>query len=352
MKLGLKLGITQNGGSASAPAGPNIATFEVDPADISAALTGYPVILDLSAIGASWWSSVATTDGADITAKVGGTQVPMDIISIDTGAKTGFVAVLADLSDSVTTSITLTAEDNASATLPAASDTYGSEAVWAAYEAIYLLDGNLNDRTANGRDLSIVEGSATYLTAQSYGVGRGLDTSGGAFKATSSGNTDILNVAPATWMAAAQQTVANSSNQQVFGTLGAAGSNVNRAGVGEDAATSRWAGFSNDGGGFLTTSRAISTASIIHATYDSSRDFGTGFRVHLDGSFAVQETSTGTDLSVVIMLGALEGTADSSWRGYIWMASLMSVAASDAWIAADGKNWNRSVGLATYAGLS
>lgn len=351
MKLGLNLGLSAKA-SGGGGGGSTIATFQVSSADISAALTGYPVILDLSAIGAGWWADVATTDGADITAKVGGVQVPMDIISIDTGAQTGLVAVLADLSDSVTTSITLTAENDSGATLPAASDPLGSQAVWAAYEAVYLLDGNLNDRTANGRNLTIVEGSATYMTGQSYGVGRGLDTSGGAFKATSSGNTDILNVAPATWMAAAQQTVANSSNQQVFGTLGAAGSNINRAGVGEDAATSRWAGFSNDGGGFLTTSRAISTASIIHATYDSSRDFGTGFRVHLDGSFAVQETSAGTDLSVVIMLGALEGASDSSWLGYIWMASLMSVAASDAWIAADGKNWNRGVGLAAYVGLS
>jgi hypothetical protein len=109
-------------------------------------LTDYPVYFNLADVpsGHLFWSNVQA-DGDDIrvTTDDGTTQVPCEVVAIDTTGKTGEVHFLADgtLSSSADTKFYVYC-GNASATAPAADSTYGSEAVWADYVFVYHLEEN------------------------------------------------------------------------------------------------------------------------------------------------------------------------------------------------------------------
>ena len=112
-------------------------------------LTDFPVMVDLAEFGAShdFWSEVQS-DGDDIrvTESDGTTEVPVDIVSIDTTGKTGIVHFLADgtLSSSSNTTFYLY-YGNASAARPAVTDTYGARAVWGDYDGVWHLNESAGD---------------------------------------------------------------------------------------------------------------------------------------------------------------------------------------------------------------
>lgn len=114
------------------------ATITIVAGKVSSNLTGVPVRVLLADMPSGFWSAVAS-DGGDIRVKQGGTDLPVDIVYIDTGTEIGEIFFLADL---------LTGSDNvfilyagSGAAEPAASDPTGRYAVWAGYERILRLSG-------------------------------------------------------------------------------------------------------------------------------------------------------------------------------------------------------------------
>jgi hypothetical protein len=136
----------------------------IAPGTVSATLSNFPVYLDLATLGTDFWSNVRS-DGGDIrvTAADGTSEVPVEVVSIDTGTEVGEVHFRAgSISDTATTTFYVYF-DNPATTTPAATATYGSQNVWSNnYRAVYHFEGegqtgrdNLaeyTDSTANGFD--------------------------------------------------------------------------------------------------------------------------------------------------------------------------------------------------------
>jgi len=170
---------------------------EVDPNEVPGDLTNFPLYVDLSTLGNDFWSDVSS-DGRDIriTSGDGQTELPYDLVQINTTAKTGELHFLADSVDSATTTYFFIYFNNPSATAYDSTDTYGSEAVWSEYEAVYhfnddptAVDNTVVDATANSRDL-LVEVAALATSTGQLGYGINLV-----------GSTGILRNAAWTWTA-------------------------------------------------------------------------------------------------------------------------------------------------------
>ena len=110
-------------------------TSEATLVDEDLGVYAYP----LSAAPACFWSNVDSA-GADVRmADEAGSEIPMHLVYFDSVSETGMVF----FKDTGSTSVDVTwyvYYDNSGATAPASDSTYGSEAVWADYAAVYMLD--------------------------------------------------------------------------------------------------------------------------------------------------------------------------------------------------------------------
>ncbi|MCA9361966.1 DUF2341 domain-containing protein, partial [Candidatus Kaiserbacteria bacterium] len=125
-------------------------------------LTDFPVYVDLATLGSSFFSGVAS-DGRDIrvTAGDGVTELPIEVVNINTGAGTGELYFKTDLSDADANDFYIYF-NNSDVGAYDDDDTYGAHNVWTnGFQAVYHLEedasgtGNANvykDSTANEYD--------------------------------------------------------------------------------------------------------------------------------------------------------------------------------------------------------
>ncbi|MEZ4200044.1 MAG: hypothetical protein R3B69_00340 [Candidatus Paceibacterota bacterium] len=150
----------------------------VDDSEVPGDLTNYPLYIDLSGLGTTFWSAVQS-DGSDIrvTAGDGQTELPIDLVEIDQTAQTGELHTLATSISSSATTTFYVYFGNATATTYAVSDTYGAQNVWADYEAVYHFHDDpavlITDETGRGRNLLPAVGTAATTTGL---IGTALDT--------------------------------------------------------------------------------------------------------------------------------------------------------------------------------
>ncbi|MCA9354007.1 MAG: DUF2341 domain-containing protein [Candidatus Kaiserbacteria bacterium] len=160
------------------PAWDNRIYIQIASTSVPGALSNFPVYVDLGSLGATFWSAVAS-DGADIrvTTADGSTEVPVEVVEIDPGTKTGELHFLAPLLSGIADTSFYLYFGNTSAELPAANSVYGSENVWVGYEAVYHFNEDptfgVTDVTGNGKDLAPTVGTPS-TTAGLLGVA--LDT--------------------------------------------------------------------------------------------------------------------------------------------------------------------------------
>ncbi len=157
----------------------------VESAHVDAALTDFPVYLDLSQIDEhhGFWRGVKS-DGSDIriTTSDGETEVPVEIVDIDTSTASGEIHFKANsLSDTDDTQFWLY-YGNGSATMPADTHSYGKENVWNSdYEMVHHLTGasetDLDDSTANDHDMTTDVGAPVYDSVGQIGEGVEYDGS-------------------------------------------------------------------------------------------------------------------------------------------------------------------------------
>ena len=140
-------------------------TITIQSSQVAADLTDYPVFVDLSDLddGDNFFEAVKS-DGSDIrvTTSDGTTEVPFEVVSIDTGAANGgelHFKATGTLSGSADTTFYIY-YGNPAATAYAATDTYGSENVWTEYYAVWHMDdnptGTIFDSTSNSIDGSSI----------------------------------------------------------------------------------------------------------------------------------------------------------------------------------------------------
>jgi len=132
---------------------------KIDHTKVDANLTDYPIYIDLSDLDKT--TDIFDTcreDGGDIrvTKADGVTQLPREVVNIDTSAKTGELHVNYIGTLSSTEDTTIRIWYNGIDTEPAADSTYGSETVWGDYALIWHggdsvdASGNLTLTATNG----------------------------------------------------------------------------------------------------------------------------------------------------------------------------------------------------------
>ena len=143
----------------------NVANITIDHTKVDSDLTDFPIFIDLSDLPDSFWNTVSN-GGGDIRVykEDGTTQLAREVVSCDTGAKTGEMHLNYDGTLSSSSDITIQVWANGSSSEPASDSTYGSENVWSDYEGVYHLE-NANDSTSNGSD-GTVHGATSGATGQ------------------------------------------------------------------------------------------------------------------------------------------------------------------------------------------
>ena len=124
--------------------------------------SNFPIYVDLSDLGSDFFTNVKT-DGSDIrvTTSDETTEVPIDVISIDTSGQTGRLQFKATSLSSSTDTEFYIYYGNSSATAYSDSDTNGKDNVYdSSIRAFYNFDSDANDSTSNGKDLT-VDGATT-----------------------------------------------------------------------------------------------------------------------------------------------------------------------------------------------
>lgn len=165
-----------------------MAVFDVTIASslVPASKTDIPILVDLSDMPAAFWSTVAS-GGGDIRCyeSDGVTELAREVVSCDTGSSVGELWVkVANLSSSADTVIKVDVDGARSE--PAFTATYGRNAVWSDYEAVWHLNetatggsGSIVDSTGNGHDGTPSGWGASGQVAAPWGASVGaLDFDG------------------------------------------------------------------------------------------------------------------------------------------------------------------------------
>lgn len=139
-------------------------TVTVAASEVTADLTNFPVMVDLSLMPSGFWTDV-NHDGGNIRAyaSVGGAEYPLDIVTFQHNAQDGTLWVKVP-SVTVAGGASFVLVLGASTQQRAArSDTYGSAAVWSDYQSVFLGGENTDDHASTSR-LFYTEGDAvTFL---------------------------------------------------------------------------------------------------------------------------------------------------------------------------------------------
>lgn len=106
---------------------------EIPASTVTETLTSFPLYIDLATMPDDFWDAV-TADGGDIRTYngTGATQLPREIVAIDTTARTGQMWMLADTISATDGRVFIVVVDGVS-TEPAANSTYGAQSVWIGY---------------------------------------------------------------------------------------------------------------------------------------------------------------------------------------------------------------------------
>lgn len=144
-------------------------SLTVNASDVPSSQSNFPAYVDLSRAPAGFWS-VVTNGGGDIRCYADSgktTEYAREVVSCDTGTETGEMHVKIT---SLTSTTTIYIDVDGIRSEPAFTDTYGRNAVWTGYNAVYHINaaGGV-DATGNGRTLT--ETSMSYTTGQMGNAG-------------------------------------------------------------------------------------------------------------------------------------------------------------------------------------
>lgn len=314
----------------------------IDNTKVPGDLTDFVVYLDLSDIGTShgFWSTVKS-DGADIrvTKSDETTEVAVEVVTIDTVAETGEVHFIADgtLSSSSDTDFYVY-YGNSGASMPAVTDTYGRNAVWADYDFVCHMEATPVDSTGNHTGLSY-QNSPTEVTGKLAG-GSAHDMNGST-QYLSVPDSDSLSVGLysgtsestiSAWIEPDTQGTTDANDMPLFSKyteylLGHEGSN---------GFYYRTTGGNNGG---TTTLATVDTWQLIHALWD----VGTDIEIYKDGisidTTAVTDTSPNT--TNPLRIGSHEeGATDEYFDGAIDEFRIHLTLLSSDWITTEYNNQN------------
>lgn len=165
----------------------------IDADEVDAAVTDFPVFVDLSDMPSEFFSNVKS-DGGDIrvTTSDETTEIPREVVAISTGGSTGQLYFKASLSDTVDSEFYIY-YGNSGASEPAVTGTYGRNNVWSGYSGVWHFQEDPSgsspqgvNSTGSGEDFAS-EGTMTGGDLVDGLVGKGWDLDGTDDAANASG---------------------------------------------------------------------------------------------------------------------------------------------------------------------
>lgn len=137
----------------AAPSTDWTATLTIGSGEVSSNLTNYPLYVDLADMPSGFWAN--TNEGKDLRASVSGTQIPVDVVWCSVAEQKGalFLKVPTVASGSSTT---IDLEGDGLSDRVANNDTYGRNAVWSDYHAVFMLGESCGDDRTGGAIASVV----------------------------------------------------------------------------------------------------------------------------------------------------------------------------------------------------
>lgn len=315
----------------------------VQSSKVDADLTDFPVYVNLSDIGSGhgFWTNVKS-DGGDIriTKSDETTEVAREVVAIDTTGKTGEIHFLADgtLSSSSNTEYWIY-YGNAGASEPATTATYGRDAVWADYRAVYHFEADATDSTGNGND-----GTVNFATNGAAKIEDGYYFDGN--DDIDIGTNSSLNFTTCTaslWLNSDETDI--TTNRNIYNRK-----NGTRAGTWALVADSitdkvfmqfRLEGSEGSNTKVFANSAVSGGWEMIHARYD-----GTNANLFVDG---VQQTDSASASGALYNSGSLvdfdigqHPTAGAHWLGDVDEVRFRSGGLSNDWISTEYNNQNSS----------
>jgi hypothetical protein len=163
----------------------SVANVTIQSSQVTADLTDFPLLVDLSDMPAGFWSTVADGGGDIRVFKADGTtELAREVVACDTATDTGelWIKYEGTLSSSINTTIQIHA-DGASSDY-AVTATYGRNNVWTGYAAVYHMEQDpsgsapqIIDSSGSGTDLTS-NGSMTTGDSVAGPIGTALDFDG------------------------------------------------------------------------------------------------------------------------------------------------------------------------------
>jgi fibronectin-binding autotransporter adhesin len=321
---------------------------------VTGAQTDFPVYVNLDDLPDSFFSQVQS-DGDDIrvTMANGITELPFELVSINTVTRRGELHFKANLASTTDTDFYIY-YSNPSASGYAATAPFGRNNVWTnGYEAVYHLEtspaSNMTDSTRNGRTLTTVGGmNATNSTSSVMGQGVNFD-----------GTDDRLTNATWTWPNASNTvtvtawnnvTTAETKAANLFGfTIGAPNERLATHAPWSDALIYWDFGSCCGAGGRVNTSYAAYRNKWTHvALVSRGSTTPPGFMgIYLDGT-AIATSSSSDDPNVALTgfsLGSDNPSGGNHHRGRIDEFRIASVERSAGWIRTERTNQSNPTGF-------
>lgn len=274
---------------------------------VSADLTNFVVRLDLADLPAGWWDEY-DLGGRNVRPHQGGTSLPFDLVKFDAVTRTGVMYIRVPTIYTATNNVVTIAMENG-ATLPAATDTYGRNACWAGYTAVFDFTNNENlDRTGGGKTLTL-QGGALIQNGRLELVNNYADLS--------------LSLS-STWSARVAWYMTNAAQRAIFRVTGSGYGRYliddgNRVGLYNGS----W-GYPSD------ASVAANNWYSTHATCN-----GTNQRIY--GRYGSTSATKGSSTLTTLQLGYSD--SDNEFYGYMQRVAVHPSTRSDAWVRAEHLSW-------------
>ncbi len=164
-------------------------SITIDRTKISSTITNFPVYVNLADLGTDFFAAVKT-DGSDIRlTNAAGTELPYELVSINTTAKTGELYFKADSLSATSNTTFYIYYGNAAATAYAVTATYGRNNVW---DTNYKMVQHMNDATTSTTTDSTVNAN----TGTKAAAGNPLKAAAGKIGEAQSfdGTDDYINI--------------------------------------------------------------------------------------------------------------------------------------------------------------
>lgn len=314
----------------------------VQNSQVDADLTNFPIYVDLSLLPAGFHTNVNQTDGRDIRVTTADevTEVPREVVFYNSSLDKGELHFKGNVLDATNVDFYIY-YGNATASEPAASDTYGKYNVWDSnYKVVYHMQEDpsgsspqVKDSTSNQNHL-VMSGSMPSGALVDVKLGKGINFDGSNDVLTSQNN---LGISGATSRTVSMWAKPTTGNKNVIGW----GVNSTAQHYDHIFYTNKvmvhWNGGGNDN---LAQAPSYTAGTLFHSysTYN-----GSTIRSYVNTTAGTDKSSTSVNTTDgVLRIGAGTYTALDRIAGWIDEVRISNIVRSTTWMSTEYKNQNNN----------